>query len=251
MILSLLTALSIFGVSAHSGETIVIGGKNGWTTGVEYDTVVAKVNDRLVFNFFQNHDVYQLLTEECNFEASNAQLLAANFASPYTHFLTEPGTLYFSCSTRGHCARGQRVKVVVEADVHPEGEGERDNATPAPDLTAEEKEQQEKNRNVVLARPRMLHAFEKTHSSVTLIWMAPDNGTCDTKHSYKVMYKKGNKKAKRKFTELKRKVTDPTAIISDLLPDTLYTFKVVAINGAGKASKPALFVSKTGTAPVQ
>lgn len=233
----LVVALAV--VSAHSGNEIIVGGKSGWSTGVQYETINALAGDRLVFNFMQFHDVYQMSGDNCNFEASSAQLLAGPTASPYTYYLTQTGTFYFACSITGHCPRGQKLKVVVSEDVH-----STENGTPSPDEEAAPA--LSAAANTKLLPPRMLHMFEKSENSVTLIWMAPENGTCDTKHTYQVSFKKGNKKSKKKWTSLKVKFSDPTAVVQNLLPNTLYTFQVLAMNGVGEASKPALFSVKTG-----
>jgi len=54
-------------------------------------------------------------SSSCNF-GGGATLLAAPEASPYrTAPLSATGTLYFSCSTPGHCDDGQLVQVQVSA----------------------------------------------------------------------------------------------------------------------------------------
>lgn len=142
------------------------------------------------------------------------------------------------------------MTVVVAADDHSTGDLPTDEPSQPPsekEMSAAELEA----RNLEVHIPRQLHAFSVTKSSVTLIWLKPDNvmpeeqGKSCLPFSYRVSYKLGDASSKTPLTVAASTQKDPTYELIGLLPSTQYTFEVVAVNLAGKASKPAVFTTET------
>lgn len=102
--------------TAPTGETIVIGGDQGWVVrpgNAAYEDVVANVGDTLQFTYSSNyHDVMLVDNENCDF--STGQLV--DDTGDFAWTIPEPGTYIFACSRGSHCASGnQQITVTVPA----------------------------------------------------------------------------------------------------------------------------------------
>ena len=102
--------------AAPTGETIVIGGGEGWVVkpgNAAYENIVANVGDTLQFTYSSNyHDVMLVDNENCDF--STGQLV--DDTGDFAWTIPEPGTYIFACSRGSHCASGnQQITVTVPA----------------------------------------------------------------------------------------------------------------------------------------
>jgi plastocyanin len=96
------------------GETIVIGGSDGWVVkpaNAPYDTITANVGDTLQFTYSSfYHDVMLVDNENCDF--TNGQMVDETGDFAWT--IPEPGTYVFACTRGDHCSVGnQQVTVIV------------------------------------------------------------------------------------------------------------------------------------------
>ncbi|KAG8391505.1 hypothetical protein BUALT_Bualt01G0194700 [Buddleja alternifolia] len=110
--------------------TYTVGGNRGWTTGIDYVTWTTgqtfTTNDSLVFNFDSSHDVDEV--SPADFVSCNTgNPISSSSSNPTTISLTTVGTRYFICPRSNHCARGQRLIVIVASGTFPPG-------TPLPPL---------------------------------------------------------------------------------------------------------------------
>ena len=102
-------------VGGGSGETIVVGGSDGWVVkagNALYDEITANVGDTLQFNYEPgHHDVMLVDNENCDF--TNGQMVDESGSFSWT--ITEPGTYTFACTIGDHCSYGnQQVTVRVD-----------------------------------------------------------------------------------------------------------------------------------------
>ena len=101
-------------MEAPAGETIVVGGSDGWIVqagNALYGEITANVGDTLQFNYEQgHHDVMLVDNENCDF--TNGQMVDESGSFSWT--ITEPGTYTFACTIGDHCSYGnQQVTVRV------------------------------------------------------------------------------------------------------------------------------------------
>ena len=104
----------------QAGQTIVIGGAQGWVVkpnNAEYEDIVANVGDTLVFTYSSfYHDVMLVDNENCDF--TDGTMLDETGSFEWT--IPEPGSWVFACTRGAHCAVGnQQVRVTAAASTGP------------------------------------------------------------------------------------------------------------------------------------
>lgn len=103
----------------EEGETIVVGGDEGWQV-MPYEDLTAEVGDKLVFNYPNGgHTVWQVTGSECNFDGGTE--LGGLDASPVTVILNATGTFFYACDVPGHCPGGMLFAVTVTEPVYASG----------------------------------------------------------------------------------------------------------------------------------
>lgn len=110
----LVVTLVVFSQCVAARDIVVGQDQGGWTIGVKYAPINASPGDALVFNFKQGlHDVWQIPASTCVFD--NGTRLSPPSVSQYNYTIksTDAKTLYFACSTIGHCSAGQLLQVNV------------------------------------------------------------------------------------------------------------------------------------------
>ncbi|KAJ3689920.1 hypothetical protein LUZ61_019084 [Rhynchospora tenuis] len=103
-------------VAAAEAKEYVVGGSEGWSTGVDYSTWassnVFNVGDILVFQYGALHTVSEV--SESDYSACSASSAIQSFGNQNTRItLTAPGTRYFICGSSGHCSEGMKLAVTV------------------------------------------------------------------------------------------------------------------------------------------
>lgn len=80
---------------------------------MDYEDIMAKVGDNLIFTYQPPHTVNQVNDFMCDF--SGATLLGGPTSSPVTVPLEEEGTFFYACDVPGHCPQGMLLRVIVSA----------------------------------------------------------------------------------------------------------------------------------------
>ncbi|KAJ4777671.1 Blue copper protein [Rhynchospora pubera] len=103
-------------VAAAEAKEYVVGGSEGWSTGVDYGTwassYIFNVGDTLVFQYGALHTVSEV--SESDYSACSASNAIQSFGDQNTRItLTAPGTRYFICGSAGHCSEGMKLACTV------------------------------------------------------------------------------------------------------------------------------------------
>ena len=95
-------------MEAPAGETILVGGSDGWVVkpgNAVYEDIVANVGDTLQFTYSSwYHDVMLVDNENCDF--TNGQMVDESGDFAWT--IPEPGTYIFACARGDHCSSGNQ-----------------------------------------------------------------------------------------------------------------------------------------------
>ncbi|XP_062175116.1 uclacyanin-3-like [Alnus glutinosa] len=112
LLILMLTAPAVYGVQ-HT-----VGGTNGWTQSVNYDTWAAGetfvVGDTLLFTYTSSHSV-DTVSQADYTSCSSTNPISSNSDGSTTIDLPKTGSMYFICPTAGHCLGGMKLQVNVIA----------------------------------------------------------------------------------------------------------------------------------------
>ncbi|CAI9101232.1 OLC1v1038506C1 [Oldenlandia corymbosa var. corymbosa] len=103
---------AVYGAISH-----VVGGSNGWDTGVDYNSWAKgetfNVGDTLVFNYGSLHGV-DVVSKNDYDNCNPGNALETYSGGSTTYNLTKAGQTYFMCPTTSHCGQGMKLAVSVK-----------------------------------------------------------------------------------------------------------------------------------------
>lgn len=118
-----------------AATSFTVGGKSGWTIGVDYTTWASgntfKVGDSLVFNYAKGLHTVAEVSAADYLACATANALGSDSSGATTVPLKTAGKHYFICTITGHCAGGMKLEVTVSGS----GSGSSSPTTPMPTPT--------------------------------------------------------------------------------------------------------------------
>lgn len=120
-----------------AATSFTVGGKSGWTIGVDYTTWASgntfKVGDSLVFNYAKGLHTVAEVSAADYLACAAANALGSDASGATTVPLKTGGKHYFICTITGHCAGGMKLEVTVSGSGS--GPGSSSPTTPMPTPT--------------------------------------------------------------------------------------------------------------------
>ena len=114
VLVALLLVARAFPAAATS---FTVGGKSGWTIGVDYTTWASgntfKVGDSLVFNYAKGLHTVAEVSAADYLACAAANAVGSDGSGATTVPLKTGGKHYFICTIAGHCAGGMKLEVTV------------------------------------------------------------------------------------------------------------------------------------------
>uniref|UniRef100_M8C0N7 Uncharacterized protein n=1 Tax=Aegilops tauschii TaxID=37682 RepID=M8C0N7_AEGTA len=97
-----------------AATSFTVGGKSGWTIGVDYTTWASgntfKVGDSLVFNYAKGLHTVAEVSAADYLACAAANAVGSDGSGATTVPLKTGGKHYFICTITGHCARGMKLE---------------------------------------------------------------------------------------------------------------------------------------------